>query len=469
MSNGSPEDVLHSSAQDKRQAFISPLLSIAILVVLYFWLGDKPWKALQTPQAASESRPYYPRAAEQGPDYSGNADERPISREEMREIRSQLEQILADETRRTDETRQAIDAAASREALQNAETVAVGALAKKCKESLSKMKALTVQWESDYAPLLTNDRGRRLASNEKTLQTYLLATTGEFPDVGDSIDWLAEYKEVVDPLQDAKAQGIEDYSTSPEDRTFFESLLARIKEANQRLEQRRRTMEVILATTSGFDPGPLTLTQSIEKIEKEKTSTFVEKLEQVYKQKLQETIDEQAEFVLKAKKERIVAESQLKAQQERMAAHAANRQTESLSKDEAIAQKEAREKQLEKEFVFEKSEINRLLGAFLGKGSQQPLPDYSLEKPYWYVANNVAGPISLGRLASLGALDQTEAGYELLYHIGGSANNNRPRTGFPTYTTKGVVNPTIMAKVKRASELLNKYGELLRKKRLIAP
>ena len=103
----------------------------------------------------------------------------------------------------------------------------------------------------------------------------------------------------------------------------------------------------------------------------------------------------------------------LRMQQEKVSANAATRQAESLSKDDAILRAKNRRKQLEKEFEIEKPEIKILLGAFIG----------------------------IGRL----------------------------RTGFPNYSTNGMSNPRVVAKVKRASELLNKYGDLFLQKKLIAP
>jgi len=328
---------------------------------------------------------------------------------------------------------------------------------------------LTVSWETETMPLLTNDRGRQLASDEKTLQTFMVATTGIFPTVKNSIDWLAEYQEVVDPLKNAEAQGIKNFSTISETHTFLESLLTKTNEANQRLEKRRRAVEVILATTSEHDSSDLTLAEGIKNAEDQQLKLRLEKAIEDRAPQLKKVIDEQADAFIATRKKFILAEGAIKRQKEDMLTNAVNRENEDLSKNEAMKQEEYRKKQLIKGFEIEKSEINRLLGTFLGKGSNQPVPNYSLDLPHWQVVGLSLGPISLGRLASIGALDQTETGYELLYHIGGDPRNNRSKTGFPQYTNKGAVNPTVMAKVKRASELLNKYGELLVKKRLLLP
>jgi hypothetical protein len=155
-------------------------------------------------------------------------------------------------------------------------------------------------------------------------------------------------------------------------------------------------------------------------------------------------------------------------QQEKASANAAIRQAESLSKDDAILRAKNRRKQLEKEFEIEKPEIKILLGAFLGGGRMQPFPRKGLE-PAQMRLMALGGPISIGGLRSTGALDQTDEGYETLYRLAGGLGNDRLRTGFPNYSTNGMSNPRVVAKVKRASELLNKYGDLFLQKKLIAP
>ena len=78
-------------------------------------------------------------------------------------------------------------------------------------------------------------------------------------------------------------------------------------------------------------------------------------------------------------------------------------------------------------------------------------------------------PVKLGRLRSAGALEQTTDGNENLYFFGGSSQNDRPKTGFPNHTPGGLSNSAVAKKVKRASELLNKYGDLLVEKKLLSP
>ena len=70
----------------------------------------------------------------------------------------------------------------------------------------------------------------------------------------------------------------------------------------------------------------------------------------VQKQKLREAIDEQSEIILKAQKERIAADTQLRVQQETVVAQAAIRKSEDLAKDEALAHAKGQRKKLEKEF-----------------------------------------------------------------------------------------------------------------------
>lgn len=341
-------------------------------------------------------------------------------------------------------------------------------LAEKCEQALLTLKESTARGDKEYASLLSNDRGRQIAADKKAVQQFATAVRGDFPIVKDSIDGIAEFKAAVRPLREAAANGIDNYAVTSADRTYFASLLSRINDMNRQLERRQRAVDAIMATTAQSDSGQLTLQKSIEQLESQSMLAMIAEATQVQKQKLQEAIDEQSAVILKAQQERIAAETQLRVQQEKVSANAATRQAESLSKDDAILRAKNRRKQLEKEFEIEKPEIKILLGAFLGGGRMQPFPGKGLE-PAQMRLMALGGPISIGGLRSTGALDQTDEGYETLYRLAGGLGNDRLRTGFPNYSTNGMSNPQVVSKVKRASELLNKYGDLLVEKRIIAP
>ncbi len=457
MSNGNSEDAQRTVNQYARTAIRSFFLCIFLLGAFYVlssYTGEKYGHSARVVQRDRQPQQPYQPIVPNTPSNIGAA------RQELRDKEDRENERRAAEARRREANEEA-----SRKALQKAETRAITALVEKCEAALSKMKKLTVQWESKYAPLLSNDRGRQIATDEKKTQAFMVATAEEFPDVQESIDWLSELQDAASPLREAEAKGTE-FSTNFEYRNFFESFLKRVNKANTRLEHRRRAIEVLLATSSDFERSQFTLAQGIEKTKIEKASTLLEESTRVYQQKLQEAIEEQAELILQAEKERIAAETELRVQQEKMATTTANHQTLDLSKQEAVAKIEAQEKLLEKDFEIDKQEINRLLGGFLGVRKYQPSLDFTLQTPHMRIMNQ-PGLLSLGRLDSIGALDQTERGYGLLFLIGGETSYNRKKSGFPNYIPNGMANPTIEEKVKRASELLNKYRDLLIEKKLM--
>ncbi len=480
MSTGPSEEIQSLSSQNAKSALISTGICLAALAAFYFLYGKQARQTAKTTEAVRVQQESAEELINQNSSHVegirqqleslrsslAENDNRQLNVEEFRQRLIQIEQSFSTLPRRAGETRAEIDAASSRNALQHAERLAVISLADQCEQALLTMRESTVTWGKEYEPLLTNDRGRQIAADKKAVQQFATAVRGHFPVVKGSIDRTAEFQAAVRPLREAVAKGNDNYPVTAADRVFFESLLSRIHDINRQLERRQRAVDVILATASQNDSGQLTLQKSIEQLESQSVLTMIAEATRVQKQKLKTAIDEQSEIILKAQKERIAAETQLRVQQEKVVAQEAIRNTEGLAKDEALAHAKAQRKKLEKEFLLEQKEIQSLLGAFINKGSYAPARDFSLDSPTMLVMNN-SGSMSLGRLASIGALDQTKEGYELLYAVGGHRSNDRLRSGFPTYTFRGMANLTIVAKLKRASELLTKYGEILVEKRMI--
>ena len=481
MSNGNLNELPGLSGHQAKSALISTAICAVALCGFYF-LGGK--QALQSQRTAEAVRKQQEAAQElinlnsshvegirqQLESVRGtlaNSDNQHLNVEELRQRLTQIEGTLSTLPRLASETRTEIDAASSRTALQNAERLAILSLAEKCEEALQAMKTLTVTWAREYEPLLTDNRGRQISPDEIAVQRCATLMRGDFAVVKDAVDWMAEFEAAVHPLREASEKRIDNYAVTTNDRAYFASLLDRLQDANRQLEHRQRGVDVILATTSKDDPGRLTLGQAIEQLESQTILKMTEEATRLQEQKLQQSINTQAEAIREAQYERIEAETKLRVQQEKLAAREATHSVDVLEKNKAIADAQAQRTKLEKDFLLEQREIEQLLSTFISHGRFDPLPSFTLEKPHMRMMDH-PGSMSLGQLASIGALDQTEVGYELLYAIGGHSDNHRPRGGFPNYTYRGMANPTIVSKLKRASELLNKYGQLLIEKRMIA-
>lgn len=483
MSNANSVDQqIRSHHQDRRSALIAIGMTAVILIVVYFFGGKELLESAKTAEKVRQDQEF----AQKGIQKNSNlveavqqelesirralveSDGKQLNFEEFRQRVEQVEQTLSTLPRLAVETREDIDAASSRNALQKAQFIAAQSLADKCEQALLQMKESTVTWETRYEPLLSNDLGRQIAADEEAVQNFATAVSGDFPVVKDSIDRMAEFEAAVRPIRDAANHGVDNYAVKASHLACIESLLSRTNDMNQRLERRRRAVDAILAITSQNDSGQLTLKQAIEHFESQTVNAMIVEATRVRKQKLKNAVDEQSETIRKAAEERIAADAQLKVQLEEVAANEAFRKSQGVAKDEALALAKDRRKQLEKEFQLELREIQGLLGAFLSEGRFQPAPGGAFESLRMeHMARDAS--VSLGRLSSLGALNQTEDGYEMLYRVGGHSQNDRPKSGFPNFTTNGMSNSTVVAKVKRASELLNKYGDLLLEKRLIAP
>jgi serine/threonine protein kinase len=125
------------------------------------------------------------------------------------------------------------------------------------------------------------------------------------------------------------------------------------------------------------------------------------------------------------------------------------------------------QEKLQAEFLHDREEIENLLAPFLAVSESQPTIGRPDEPNTWLFPAAPLAPISYGRLQASGALADSQDGLHRLYYIGGFKVNFRPKRGFPEYSRENLSHEVVVEKVKRARELLLKYGPIMVKKGML--
>lgn len=111
-------------------------------------------------------------------------------------------------------------------------------------------------------------------------------------------------------------------------------------------------------------------------------------------------------------------------------------------------------------------EMRRLLRPFLAPGYAQPSGSDGL------TMGTTKRPMSYSAIRSAGALEDTQAGLEMLFRLGGwkagAQRNDRPLGDFPRMNSEAeLAKPAVRASVRRAQLLLSDYGPQLVNDRLL--
>ncbi len=165
---------------------------------------------------------------------------------------------------------------------------------------------------------------------------------------------------------------------------------------------------------------------------------------------------------------KVEAEAEIKRQMIENDRLAAERETARLkavadAEAEAEAARVARA-QLESELEKDMRMVQSFLMPFITPANTQ------IGEKRYYVTTVTSQPVSLSRLRGLGALDPTLGGLENLYGLGSNREGKRPFGSFPTpFFSERLRDDSIRNKIVIAQNLLNKYGELLVEKGMLAP
>ena len=328
---------------------------------------------------------------------------------------------------------------------------------------LEQMTEYTQTWQFDFRLLLEDERGRQIASDRSDVLRYLKIASEDLPIFKDALDWTYEFYQVFRPTRVAQENGTLSYEIRPEVRTYFDNTFSRISHLNEKLAARESAIKALIVDVSGMPASEQTLQQVIDQM-----LTEVEQAEEADS----DSVSREAEDLSGSQSQQleIVAPEVTRVDLDPMATLSGETAAE-IANAFAVEETGITEEPkiaLESGFAKDQAEISSLLAPFLAIGEQQPKPGSPGHPDQWLEPCEPLAPMSLSRLQSSGALDATDQGLQRLYYLGGSPKNLRIRVCFPEYSTNGLSNGIVQSRVRRAQELLIKYGSLMVERRVLA-
>jgi hypothetical protein len=279
--------------------------------------------------------------------------------------------------------------------------------------------------------------------------------------------WTQELNAIADPIRKATASG-DDFHVTDELRTYLQGLLTRVTDANQRLGAHQRLIDSLTLSTQDQPLSAVSLRDAIAAYETRVNDELSNEATRRRKEELQKAIEEQSAAITEAEKRRIEADTQARVKEEEAARQGLLNRSQELDVQIDAAKAKAAKERLEADFRREQFEINSALYPFLdSNGESQPTLGTRDDPRSWHVPGRGLGPTSFSRLNASGALEDSADGNKKLYFLGGDFNNLRRKGGFPSYVATGLNDPGVLGRVKRARELLIKYGELMVEKGML--
>lgn len=368
----------------------------------------------------------------------------------------------------SEQMRAEIDAAASRRAIARAKLIEADALIRRCFTELSEARELEQEWSEYYIAILDDDRGRKIAADQKAVTEISTLLQSPLPTDVDLTSWYLQLNPVAINIQH-KVAARSDYQVTSEDQEFLEQFHTRVRDAKTSFLSWESHLDRLLHQTLSASPAELTLREAIAKYQQQLHSEMAQEAEEKRLAELQRVMDEQAAETQRIEEERLKAEAELKRAELEAQRVGLARERQEVEEQIEAAKAQAARRQLEAEFQRDSAEISSLLFPFLdSNGEAQPRYGPINDPRSWHTPARL-GPISFSSLQASGALADSSEGLLRLYFIGGDSNNLRKKGGFPRYVATGLNDRAVASRVSRARDLLNKYGPLLVERRMLAP
>ena len=360
-----------------------------------------------------------------------------------------------------------VDEAKSNQAVARAKVADLRRESSVALSRLQTLRKLVADWTAKTSGLMTGDSGRRIASSPAhvTIVDDLLGR--ERPTEIELTGW-SETLDALTPPPESTADDKSEIVITVEHGQRMQDLSRQLGKARDSLEQQLLLLDAILKETASQEPSQQTLEQVIQDSHLQRDKEFVIDLSdareaarlaaqaeqtaelarlesELVKEATKRQVEElrakqtQAEQVAKAELERIAEETRLQEAKVRARSEAIKVETESLDAEQQF-------EKLEREFERDLPAIRSLLSAFVSQG-------------HGYRTDNASGPASLAFLTSQGALEPTPRGS---YQMAFLANSGTRSPG-------GLKNPANADLLRRAQDLLKKYGDLMVQRELLAP
>jgi len=388
--------------------------------------------------------------------------------EAMRRRVEDFDRVLATQREQFRQLSQRADETKSRQAVEHAKVAVLHAEVTTSRDRLQKLKNLHASWTARQGSLLTGDPGKRIAGSPTHLDLVAGLLSRERPTDADLLKWEVQLESLSGPIQSASQKEQNDIAITPEHAQLLSDLGHQLTKAVVTYDQQNVLLEAVLRETSGSPPAEVTLESKLQQRQTDVERGLAQKLAKAREEARIQAEAAQAQRLAKLEEEIVAAAG--KGQEDALlakklqAAQLANSELERIAEETRVkeAQKKAeiaglkaeatrvdaalKAAALEREFERDLPEIKSLLSAFLTGG-------------FKYRSTNDKGPASLSHIASQHGLEST---YNGSYAMSFLANSSDRPAG-------GLKNPSSPERIRRAQDLLNKYGALMVEKKMLEP
>ena len=353
-----------------------------------------------------------------------------------------------------------------------AQTLGLRNQGEKTKKTLQKLSNDLQQWDVRLSALMSDESksGKRIAAGPVLLERFMTIVDEPCVSQDDVTDWTEQLELILTPVARACRDSDGSFKADETLVAKFDELEKVVDEAAIDLERQRHLLSAIEGQTS---KDPITgdvpsLGQAVEaQYEQralERAQIINERLDRVRKETAEEIADakEQAQRQIDeetAKAERLIGEVEARRIAEAVQDLAARERERIRKRQEELARK-----QLEADFQRDLPEIESLLKPFISDGYAQPGRHGVFER------TTEKGPVSLSGLKGASLLEnKIELVRQFHRVVAGQQLNDRPLGSFPPSFVFPREWAHVQPRVQRAQELLNKCGELMVEKKMLAP
>jgi len=385
--------------------------------------------------------------------------------ETMRQRVEEFDRTLSTQREQFRQLADRADEAKSRQAVDRAKVAVLQADVTGMRSRLQKLKGLHAQWTAQTGTLLTGDLGRKIVASPPHFALLTGILDGEQLTDADLQKWEVQLESLAGPVQASQQS---DVAVTAEHVTLLKELGSTLTTAAAKLDQQSLLLEAILRETANVTPTEVTLDRALRERQTQTELQRAKSLAQAREAARLAAEKAQAERLAQLEREVVAAEGKVQEEaleaKKAQAAQLGRLEREKIAEETKVKEAEKRAEiaglraktnqvdaeikaaALEREFERDLPEIKSLLSAFLTGG-------------FKYRNDNAKGPASLSHIASQKGLELNANGSYAMAFLANSSD--RP--------AGGLKNPASQERIRRAQDLLIKYGDLMVQKKMLEP
>ncbi len=423
---------------------------LAISWLLYAWQAERNKEMqseLRTTQSSVQSLTDRVQSGQQGTQ-AGLEELRSESQALLQRL-DEMERLSSVGEVRVSGRQPSSDDAESKRAVERARVAVLAAQAKSSQERIAKLQELTAEWQARLLTVTTGDIGRRIAGSPPHIELTAEIIDYPLPDADTVLQWQLQMEALAAPIDHAMEESDRVPVITSEHAEMLTDLGKQIAEALASFQQQQLLLEAVIRETADFEPAELTFDEFRQQRQADIEREAAERMLAAREAARREAEAEQAARLAKLEQEQVAEETRILEFQQQA-------RTQGLKAEADRLSQAAQKAQLEREFQRDLPQVRSLLVAFTTPG-------------FSHRADGTKGPVSLSLLQAEGATTESRRGMERLMRLA-SVKNDRPRGGIPQFLG-GDLEWQITNKepIERAQRLLNKYGELMVEKGMLAP